>query len=126
MARILVVEDEPDIALGLQQDLALEGYEVEVVGEGERALERANSSSFDLILLDVMLPGKDGFAVCGELRRSGTRTPIIVLTALEPSKTLFAKFPQVVGFMTKPFRTDDLLAKVQSIIGTAANGQSQD
>ena len=80
MARILVVEDEPDIALGLQQDLVLEGYDVEVVGDGESALECVDNRSYDLILLDVMLPGKDGFSVCRELRRSGTQTPIIRLS----------------------------------------------
>src|SRR6185369_9648513 len=71
MARILVVEDEPGIALGLEDDLKMEGYDVEVVGEGTTAARRARESSFDLILLDLMLPGKDGFEVCRELRRAG-------------------------------------------------------
>ncbi len=117
MARILVVEDEPDIALGLQQDLVLEGYEVEVVGEGERALERADSSSFDLILLDVMLPGKDGFAVCRELRRSGTRTPIIVLTAKghEAEKVRGLELGAD-DYVTKPFSPVELRARIRSIL----------
>jgi DNA-binding response OmpR family regulator len=62
MARILIVEDEPDIALGLRQDLKMEGYEVEVAESGEQALERVQEKPFELILLDVMLPGKDGSA----------------------------------------------------------------
>ena len=79
--RILVVEDDAGIALGLEEDLSIEGYGVEVVRDGETALRRAREGRVDLILLDVMLPGKDGFAVCRELRRSGVATPIIVLTA---------------------------------------------
>lgn len=81
MTRILVVEDEPGIALGLENDLKLEGYEVEVARDGETALRRAREQSFDLILLDIMLPRKDGFAVCREIRRSGLPVSIIVLTA---------------------------------------------
>ena len=68
MSRILIVEDEPDIAAALQEDLRLEGHEVEVVGDGEAALERARSDPFDLFVLDVMLPGVDGLmcaVLCG-------------------------------------------------------------
>jgi DNA-binding response OmpR family regulator len=79
--RILVAEDEPGIALGLEDTLRFEGYQVEVVPSGETASRRALEQSFDLILLDVMLPGKDGFEICRELRRSGLQTPIIFLTA---------------------------------------------
>ena len=71
MARILVVEDEPDLLLGLEDDLRLEGYEVEVARDGEAASRRAREQPFDLIILDVMLPSKDGFEVCRELRRAG-------------------------------------------------------
>lgn len=81
MNTILVVEDEPGIALGLRNDLTLEGYAVEVAGDGETAFRRAQETSFDLILLDVMLPCKDGFAVARDLRRAGVKTPIILLTA---------------------------------------------
>ena len=63
MPRILIVEDEPDIALGLEDDLRVEGYEVEVVGDGLTALRRAREPGWDLILLDVMLPGKDGLTL---------------------------------------------------------------
>ena len=74
--RILIVEDEPGIALALEVDLTLEGYQVTVVREGPAAVKTARENAFDAILLDVMLPGKDGFEVCRELRRSGIRTPI--------------------------------------------------
>ena len=64
MARILIVEDEPGIALALEDDLTLEGYTVELVDDGAAAVRRGREGSFDLIVLDVMLPGKDGFEVC--------------------------------------------------------------
>ena len=75
MSRILIVEDEPDIALGLEDDLKVEGHEVEVVRDGESAGRRGRETGWDLILLDVMLPRRDGFEVCRELRRSGVRLP---------------------------------------------------
>ena len=81
MSRILIVEDEPDIALGLQLDLRDEGYVVEVEGDGREAGRRGRELGWDLILLDVMLPGQDGFEVCRELRRAGVRTPVLMLTA---------------------------------------------
>ena len=81
MTRILVVEDEPGIALALEDDLRLEGYEVEVTGDGTVAVRKGRDGRFDLILLDIMLTGKDGLDVCRELRRDGTTTPIIMLTA---------------------------------------------
>jgi len=77
MPRILVVEDEPQLALGLEDDLKLEGYDVEVSRDGEAASLRAREQPFDLIILDVMLPRKDGFEVCRDLRRAGLRTPVI-------------------------------------------------
>ena len=81
MKRILVVEDEQAIAFGLRLDLQNEGYAVDVEADGVTALERAMKETFDLILLDVMLPRKDGFDICRDLRRAGCRTPIMMLTA---------------------------------------------
>ena len=117
MAKILVVEDEPYIALGLKSDLALEGYEVEVARDGETALERARKEPFDLILLDVMLPGKDGFAVCRELRHDGVRTPIIMLTAKtqEAEKVLGLELGAD-DYVTKPFSPLELRARVQAVL----------
>ena len=76
MAKVLVVEDEPGIALGLEDTLRLEGYQVEVVTNGASASRRLLEETFDLILLEVMLPGKSGFEVCRELRQSGLEAPI--------------------------------------------------
>src|SRR5579862_3968594 len=81
MPRILIVEDEPAISFGLELDLKTEDYDVEVVEDGEAGARRGREGAFDLILLDVMLPKKDGFEVCRELRRGGVKTPILLLTA---------------------------------------------
>ena len=81
MARILIVEDEPDIALGLEEDLTRHGYQVEVVRDGDAAVRQGRDHAWDVILLDVMLPYRDGFEVCRELRRSRVTTAIIMLTA---------------------------------------------
>jgi DNA-binding response OmpR family regulator len=120
MTRILVVEDEPGIALGLEDDLKLEGYDVEVIGDGAAASHRAREGAFDLILLDVMLPGKDGFDVCRELRRAGMRVPILMLTA----KTQEAE--KVMGlelgaddYVTKPFGTRELRARIKALLRRA-------
>jgi len=117
MTKILVVEDEPYIALGLKSDLALEGYEVEVASDGETAVDRARKEPFDLILLDVMLPGKDGFAVCRELRHDGVRTPIIMLTAKsqEAEKVLGLELGAD-DYVTKPFSPFELRARVQAVL----------
>jgi len=116
-AKILIVEDEPDIALGLQQDLLLEGYEVEIARDGETALERAQHGAPDLILLDVMLPRKDGFSVCRELRRSGKQTPIIVLTARahEAEKVLGLELGAD-DYVTKPFSPMELRARIKAAL----------
>ena len=117
MTRILIVEDDPALAIGLRNDLALEGYEVDVVADGQSAVERAMGASFDLVLLDLMLPRKDGFAVCRELRRAGVRTPIIVLSA----RTQDAE--KVLGFelgaddyVTKPFSPLELRARIAAML----------
>ena len=121
MPRILVVEDEPSIASGLEDDLKLEGYEVEVVSDGETASRRAREQSFDLIILDVMLPHKDGFEVCRELRRAGLRTPVILLTAKtqESDKVLGLELGAD-DYVTKPFSPRELRARVKAALRRAA------
>jgi two-component system alkaline phosphatase synthesis response regulator PhoP len=122
MPRILVVEDEPDIAFGLKDDLERNGYEVQVVGDSESAMRRGREPGFDLILLDLMLPGRDGFAVCRELRRAGVRTPVIMLTARthEDEKVLGLE----VGaddYVTKPFSPRELRARMQAVLRRVAD-----
>jgi DNA-binding response OmpR family regulator len=117
MRRILVVEDEPDIALGLQEDLRRNGYEVQTVDDGEDALRRARSEAWDLILLDVMLPRMDGFQVCRELRRSRIQTPIILLTAKthEAEKVLGLELGAD-DYVTKPFSPRELRARINAVL----------
>jgi DNA-binding response OmpR family regulator len=119
--RILVVEDEPGIALGLEDDLAMEGYQVEVVGDGLAASRRAKEGGFDLILLDVMLPGKDGFEVCRELRRQGVRTPILMLTAkTQEAEKVVAFELGADDYVTKPFGIRELRARIKALLWRAA------
>lgn len=126
MARILVVEDEPDLLLGLEDDLKLEGYEVEAVRDGETASRRAREQPFDLIILDVMLPHKDGFEVCRELRRAGLRTPMILLTAKtqESDKVLGLELGAD-DYVTKPFSPRELRARVKAAL-RRGGGESPD
>ncbi len=121
MARILVVEDERNLALGLEDDLKLEGHEAEVVRDGESAIQRAQQKPFDLIILDVMLPRKDGFEVCRELRRAGLRVPIILLTAKaqESDKVLGLELGAD-DYVTKPFSPRELRARVKAQLRRAA------
>jgi two-component system alkaline phosphatase synthesis response regulator PhoP len=115
------VEDEPAIALGLEDDLKMEGYEVEVAGDGLTACRRAKEAAFDLIILDVMLPGKDGFDVCRDLRRYGLRTPILLLTAKaqEAEKVLGFELGAD-DYVTKPFGTRELRARIKALLRRAA------
>jgi two-component system alkaline phosphatase synthesis response regulator PhoP len=123
MTRILVVEDEPAIALGLEDDLKMEGYEVEVVRDGRTAARRGREGGFDLILLDVMLPGKDGFEVCRELRRAGLRTPILMLTAkAEESQKVMGLELGADDYVTKPFATRELRARIKALLRRASGG----
>lgn len=121
MARILVVEDEPPLALGLEDDMKLEGYEVEVVRDGDTAVRRVREQSFDLVILDVMLPRKDGFEVCRELRRAGLRMPVILLTAKtqESDKVLGLELGAD-DYVTKPFSPRELRARVKAALRRAA------
>jgi DNA-binding response OmpR family regulator len=126
MTRILVVEDEPGIALGLRNDLTLEGYEVEVAGDGETASRRGREGSFDLIQLDVMLPKRDGFAVCRDLRRAGVKTPVILLTAhaQEAEKVLGLELGAD-DYVTKPFSPLELCARVKAVLRRTSSESQQ-
>ena len=117
MIRILVVEDEPGIAFGLESDLKMEGYEVELVEDGSSAARRGREGNFDLILLDVMLPGKDGFEVCRELRRAGVRTPIILVTArTHEAEKVMGLEVGADDYVTKPFSHRELRARIKAVL----------
>jgi two-component system alkaline phosphatase synthesis response regulator PhoP len=115
--RLLVVEDEEVIRVLLEDDLSMEGYDVATAGNGETALSMAGNQAYDLIILDVMLPGKDGFQVCRELRESGVGTPILMLTAksLEIDKVLGLELGAD-DYVTKPFSPKELVARIRAIL----------
>jgi len=117
MTKILVVEDEPGIALGLEDDLREEGYEVELAGDGTDASRRARTKEFDLILLDVMLPGRDGFDVCRDIRRAGLKTPIILLTAkAHEAEKILGLDLGADDYVTKPFSPRELRARIRAVL----------
>ncbi len=117
MARILVVEDEADIAMLLADDLRLEGHEVELAGDGQEAAIRGRESDWDLMVLDVMLPKKDGFDVCRELRRAGVRTPIILLTAKShEAEKIMGLDLGADDYVTKPFNPRELRARIRAVL----------
>jgi len=124
-SRILVVEDEPGIALGLEDDLKMEGYDVEVVGNAADALRKARELAFDLIVLDVMLPDRDGFEVCRLLRRDGLHVPILMLTAkAQEAEKVMGLELGADDYMTKPFGTRELRARIKALL-RRANGDPQ-
>jgi len=126
MKRILVVEDDSAIAFGLQVDLRSEGYDVEITSDGERALQLARRENFDLILLDVMLPRKDGFEVCRELRLGGTKTPIIMLTAkVQEAEKVMGLELGADDYVTKPFSPRELRARVKAALRRTVGDESQ-
>lgn len=122
--RILIVEDEPAIALGLRDDLELEGYQVEVVDNGETAVRKACNESFDLLLLDVMLPGKNGYDVCREVRDKKPDLPIIMLTARshEAEKVLGLEMGAD-DYVTKPFSPLELRARIKAQLRRSRKSQ---
>ena len=116
-ARILVVEDEEAIAQGIVMNLERRGHETELAMEGREALERARSGRFDLIVLDVRLPGMDGFEICQRLRRDGDFTPILVLTArAQPDDVVYGLEVGADDYVTKPFDLSELMARVEGLL----------
>ena len=121
MTRILVVEDDPSIRMGLEDTLTAKGYQVEVVGRGIDGAERASTGKFDLVVLDVMLPDIDGFEVCRRIRNSpASKVAVIMLSARG------AELDRVRGlelgaddYVTKPFSLMELLARVASVLRRA-------
>ena len=115
---ILAIDDEPEVLNLIQFSLERAGFKVQTCDNGRHAWDALQKSKPDLLVLDVMLPGIDGYSLMLKIsqEQSTKDIPIIVLTALEPSRTLFQKFSQVAGFMTKPFKTDELVEKVRSTL----------
>ena len=130
MSRILVVEDNADLAYGLRNNLEIEGYDVDVASDGEEGLRRAldrNETAPDLILLDLMVPKLDGFRVLRELRVGGVDIPVLVLTARgEEADVVRALRLGADDYVTKPFGLLELLARVEALLRRAAAGDAPD
>jgi two-component system alkaline phosphatase synthesis response regulator PhoP len=117
VARLLLVEDEPGLVMTLTDRLAAEGYEVVSAVDGETGFRRASTENYDLVLLDGMLPGRDGFDVCRSLRQRNIMTPILMLTARGQV------VDRVVGlklgaddYLVKPFEMAELLARIEALL----------
>jgi two-component system, OmpR family, alkaline phosphatase synthesis response regulator PhoP len=119
-SRLLLVEDEPGLVMTLTDRLVAEGYDVEAATDGDTGLTHAASGTFDLVILDGMLPGRDGFDVCRTLRQRGVQTPILMLTARGQV------VDRVVGlklgaddYLVKPFEMAELLARIEALLRRA-------
>jgi DNA-binding response OmpR family regulator len=120
MTRIVVVEDNPDLAFGLRNNLEIEGYEVEVAPDGPSGLEAVRATSPDLVLLDLMLPGLDGFRVLKALRDEGRQMPVLILTARgEEADKVRGLHLGADDYVTKPFGVLELLARVRALLRRA-------
>ena len=117
MARILIVEDETHLAEGLQFNLQAEGHEAAVAGDGETALEMLRGGGFHLVVLDVMLPGKNGFDVAAELRAAGNFIPVLMLTARARAEDVVHGFAAGADdYLAKPFDLAVLLARMNALL----------
>lgn len=119
MSRVLVVEDEAHLAQGLRFNLEAEGYSAEIAADGESATDRLlnNKEKFDVILLDIMLPGKDGFRVVSELRAARNYVPVLMLTARgRPEDVLKGFAAGADDYLPKPFNLSILLARLQGLL----------
>jgi two-component system, OmpR family, copper resistance phosphate regulon response regulator CusR len=124
--RILVIEDEKKTAAFLAKGLREAGYSVDVAYDGEDGLERARASKFDLLVVDIMLPQKDGWEVVSELRRDGVRTPILFLTARDSVRDRVKGLELGADdYLVKPFAFSELLARVRSVLRRAPQRQPQ-
>jgi two-component system copper resistance phosphate regulon response regulator CusR len=115
--RILLVEDDPRIARFVSQALREQAYAVDVTDDGEDALYKAAVNDYDAVVLDVMIPGRDGFEVCRELRASGSNAPIIMLTARDAVRDRVAGLDSGADdYLTKPFEVAELLARLRALL----------
>lgn len=126
MAKILVVEDEPNMQIGLRDNLEFESFDVTVAKDGQEGLDELLKNSFDLVLLDVMMPKMSGFDVCKAARKEGVKTPIIFLTAKgeEIDKVLGLELGAD-DYITKPFSIRELVARVKAVL-RRTEGQADD
>ncbi|MBU2492407.1 MAG: response regulator transcription factor [Bacteroidetes bacterium] len=117
MKNILIVEDEPGMRMGLKDNLEFEGFSVDYAEDGSAGLQKIRANSYDLVLLDVMLPEISGFEICKTIRKEGIKTPVILLTAKgeEIDKVLGLELGAD-DYVTKPFSLRELLARIKAVI----------
>ena len=126
MSRILVAEDEPRLSEFLEKGLRSSGFATTVVADGTAAALLARQHDFDLLILDLRLPGKDGLTVLRELRSAGSRIPVIILTALDDVSDKVAGLEGGADdYMTKPFRFEELLARIRTRLRDSGTSQPQ-
>ena len=126
MARVLIVEDEPDIVMCLEEDLRRQGHETAVATDGARGLALGREGGWDLILLDVMLPKMDGFDVCSELRKAGVLAPIILLTArAQEAEKELGLDSGADDYVTKPFSLRELRARIRAQLRRSARNEDR-
>jgi len=115
--RILIVEDDKKVGAFLEKGLKEEQYAVDICRDGEEAMELAVLNPYDAIVLDIMLPKKDGFAVCRDLRQRGLLTPILMLTAKDTVEDKVAGLTEGADdYLTKPFSFEELLARIRALL----------
>lgn len=123
--RVLLIEDEARIASFIRKGLQEERYIVDVAEDGNAALDFAESASYDLIILDVMLPGRDGFSVCKEIRRRGMKTPVLMLTARDAVEDRVSGLDAGADdYLVKPFAFKELMARLRALARRPAETQS--
>ena len=115
--RLLIVEDDKKVGAFLERGLKEESYAVDLCRDGEEALYLAQVNPYDVIILDIMLPGKDGFAVCRKLREKAVLTPVIMLTAKDSlDDKIFGLNEGADDYLTKPFSFEELLARIRALL----------
>ncbi|HEX6371624.1 MAG TPA: response regulator transcription factor [Longimicrobium sp.] len=123
MRRVLIVEDDPDLGFGLRTTLEIEGYTADVAADGLQGLQRAREDRPDLVILDLMLPGMDGYRVLRTLRAEGNRVPVLILTARgEEADKVLGFRSGADDYVTKPFGLLELLARVEALLRRAGGG----
>jgi len=126
MTKVLVVEDNANLAFGLTRSLESEGYDVEAAEDGVRGYEMARTGNPDLVVLDLMLPGMDGYTILKKLRAEGKDMPVLILTARgEEADKVFGFRLGADDYVTKPFSLSELLARVQAILRRAKGSDRQ-
>lgn len=123
-ARLLIVEDEAAIRTGLVDVFVYHGYEVDTAAHGDEGLRKALSGQYDLILLDVMLPGTDGFEICNQVRQQDRQQPIIMLTAKSSDEDIVQGLTLGADdYVAKPFSVTQLLLRVQAVLRRSGIGE---